>query len=252
MSEESGGEKVPVWIISFADMITLLLAFFVMLQTMATEKSTELFQVGQGSFNRALAGLGIPDMLYGKSPDSGRDYRKIKYPTEESETEYIPPNRVIDAEDEEIRNLFEDLRRAIETDASSSDEQIIDTRSTPIRFATGSAQLDEPARKYLDELVVDLRQNLGGRPIRIYVNGAVENPRGGKEHWLLSARRSATVEQYLRQTLAPELEQGIWEIFSFDADLGGWSRAADTSGSHPPITITLMAKKAPTLASAAP
>ena len=38
MSEEQG-EKVPLWIISFADMITLLLSFFVMLQTMCRRRT---------------------------------------------------------------------------------------------------------------------------------------------------------------------------------------------------------------------
>jgi chemotaxis protein MotB len=253
MSEESGGEKVPIWIISFADMITLLLSFFVMLQTMAKEKSPELFQVGQGSFNRALAGLGIPDLLYGKSPSTGRDYRKIKYPTEESEVQNIPPNRVLDAEDEEIRKLFDDLRKAVETDAFSSDEQLVDTRSTPICFGDGSAELDDAARRYLSELAVDLRQNLSGQAIRIHVYGALGGLAGGKEAWLLSARRSAAVEQYLRTALAPELEQGAWEVFSFDGELGGkLRRPSDASVGHLPITIAILARKAPALASAGP
>ena len=63
---EAGGEKVPIWIISFADMITLLLSFFVMLQTMASRRDDKLFSIAQDSFRRSMAGFGIPDLVFGK------------------------------------------------------------------------------------------------------------------------------------------------------------------------------------------
>ena len=36
------GEKVPIWIVSFADMITLLLSFFVMLTTFSSYSKEDL------------------------------------------------------------------------------------------------------------------------------------------------------------------------------------------------------------------
>ncbi len=67
--EEEGGESAPLWIISFADMISLLMAFFVMLTTFSgfgPKESAKLRKV----INAALA----PDYYGGwfKNPSHGR------------------------------------------------------------------------------------------------------------------------------------------------------------------------------------
>ena len=54
---EEAGEKSPLWIISFADMISLLMAFFVMLLTMAHEQSGTIAYEGEGIFEATIAGF---------------------------------------------------------------------------------------------------------------------------------------------------------------------------------------------------
>ncbi|MCY2931768.1 MAG: hypothetical protein NTV86_20215 [Planctomycetota bacterium] len=53
--------QAPLWVLSFADMITNLMAAFVMLQAFASATPTAAsFKAGQGSFKRAIKNFGLP------------------------------------------------------------------------------------------------------------------------------------------------------------------------------------------------
>lgn len=238
---EEHGEKVPLWIISFADMITLLLSFFVMLQTMAHSRDAMMFGIAQDSFRRAMAGLGLPDLLLGRQPITGFDYRKLKYPTEETTPEESQPNaRIIDGEDEDIRKSFAEMQKLMEGTSEKS-EKLMHTVSTPIRFTSAGDTLDREARDYLSGLASDLKQNLTGQTIRLYVIGMAQETGIDRESWFLAARRAAAVEQYLRLALESELTRGKWSIHSLGAGAGDkWCQRPQGDLPCPPITINVM------------
>ncbi len=241
MSEEGGGEKVPLWIISFADMITLLLSFFVMLQTMAHSRDAIVFGVAQDSFRRAIAGYGLPDLVLGKPAITHFDYRKLKYPTEDApDANHATPARIIDAEDEDIRLSFAQIKQALETASSAPREQLLRSIATPVRFAAGSSALDASARQHLRDLAADLRHSLAGDSVRIYVIGAAPDAPEGRERWVLAALRASAAEEHLRELLAGELVKGQWEITSLGAAPAARKRA--TAAPEPELTVTIMRK----------
>jgi len=200
MQEEENSDA-PAWIVSFTDMITLLLAFFVLLQVFAMERDPELFRKGQGAFRRSIAGLGIPDLLFGRPQFIEGPSQKKRHPTEEKDGK-INRARVIDSKDAQIRKAFDRIKRVIETRTSETRIDVTNVVSTPIRFAPGSASLDAPARKYLRELAGEFGRNLSPKRVTICIVASATDQPPGKRRWILSAERAQGVSEFMQGVLS--------------------------------------------------
>ena len=235
-SEQPAG--VPAWVVSFSDMVTLLLAFFILLQAFSKTRDPELFYIGQGSFNRAISGLGLPDVLFGKELRPRRQFRRLKYPTESTDqkrTKRTP----LDAEDERIRKIFEDIRRAVETRSTDLAEKPINVFATPIRFRPGGWRLDAQAEAFCRDFAENLLESLGGRRISLYVIGLAADQKRKKDQWLVSARRAGSVHRRLARLLGAEVLKGNWSVSSWGAGPGGqW---CTTFGLVPKHTFVVIA-----------
>jgi flagellar motor protein MotB len=218
---EPSGEKVPLWIISFADMITLLLSFFVMLQTMAHSKDSTLFGVSQDSFRRAISGFGMPDFLYGKQAVPNYDYRKLKYPTDEAAPDEPTTNeRIIDANDEQIRHIFGRLQNQMESSSTDVAEKTRSVSVTPIRFARGSTHIDEAGQKYLNSFAESLLANAGRGKIQVYVYGLAPEETNFQSAMKLSSLRARSIEMHLKKTFAARIKDGTMGTASWGAQPG--------------------------------
>ena len=211
--------KVPGWIVSFTDMVTLLLAFFVLLLTLAKDRDPELFFIGQGSFRRAIAGLGIPSLFPGKLPKIRQQYRRIVYCMDEDPNN-ITAERTIDDEQEQIAKLFHELRSQIETSTSDTQEKVISASATPIRFADSQAKLDKSAQAYLSSFAANLTESIGARAVRVEVIALAAREPTRARQWRLSAQRAAAVERYLTKALSAEINKHGWQVGSRGAGAG--------------------------------
>jgi flagellar motor protein MotB len=213
-------QKVPGWIVSFTDMITLLLAFFVLLQAFARTRDPELFYQGQGSFLRAIKGFGLPAWLTGSKYRPKRQYSRVTHPTKEADNR-IPHNQVLDAEDEDIRQIFHVLRRAIETQSSDLPKRPMETVVTPIRFEPGRAQLNAQASDWIARFASDLTEARTPKNTSIDVMGRAPDAPMPRRQWLISAVRAKAVADALRASLASTAAAGPWEIDSFGSGSTG-------------------------------
>jgi len=228
------GSKAPVWVITFSDMITLLLTFFVLLVSLGHIRDETLFDQGQRlstySFLQGIkVGFGIR-----KTPDFGNI--KIKYAI--STPDKLLQVRTIDAKEEELRRIFQKVNRSMTTMPS----QIVTKRTffsvTGIRFSPGEVTLEKEAKGFLTEFCLGLQQNLdskSGMGFRsagtLYVLGLAGEQVTEKQQWILSARRAQAVAEFLQATLCPQAEPhtqyGVfeplpkWRIYWWGAGSGG-------------------------------
>lgn len=200
---EEPKKDVPAWIVSFTDMVTLLLAFFVLLQSFAQEQHPELFYVGQGSFNTAIQGLGIPSWLYGIKTMNKRSFLIKRHPGEpEENNKQRKKHNVINAVEERIQRIFQELKKNIEENTSKNlNLKTIRVISTPIRFSSNSTKLNSSAQSYLDSLALILRDSLPPESTAVYIIGLAPNESASQKSWKLSALRANTIKKYLRNAL---------------------------------------------------
>lgn len=232
LGAQEKGPKVPAYIVTFSDMVTLLLTFFVMLLTLAEVQDPELFNKGRDSFWKSLRYCGL-GTLFGKKVTLGFGETKIKHLT--SNPDSSSEIRTIDARQEKIRRIFEKISRSM----TAMPSQIVAERTnfsvTNIRFSPGEAALDEPAKRFLTEFCLDLQQTSDFKTGTLYVLGLAGNEATEKQQWMLSARRAWTVGNFLQETLSgpPSPQSGVqtphdlfegppqWRVFWWGAGPGG-------------------------------
>ncbi|MHC4086794.1 MAG: flagellar motor protein MotB [Planctomycetota bacterium] len=212
---EEDGPNVPAYIVTFSDMTTLLLTFFVMLLSLANVQDPELFNVGRNSFVQSMRKFGL-GILYNRkrAPEFGQV--KIKYFIETPDKLFM--GRSIHAKEEEIRRVFKELSRSMKILPSQIVAQKTNFSITNIRFPPGQATLNEPAKQFLTEFCLDLQQDSGSRPIKLYVLGLAGDVPNEAQQWILSARRAQAAAEFLKDTLP---SASNWPVYSWGAGPGG-------------------------------
>ena len=207
--------KVPAYIVTFSDMVTLLLTFFVMLLSLATVQDPELFNIGRGSFVQSIRELGL-GMLYGTKPKPNFGNVKIKYFIHSPVS--LLEGRTVDAQEEKIRQIFKKLNHSMTTMPSQIVAKRTDFSVTDIRFPPGDSTLNEPAKNFLIKFSADLQQAPDSGDITLYVLGLASDETTDKDNWILSARRAQATADFLKEILPSGVNPSI---HSWGAGPGG-------------------------------
>ena len=212
--------KVPAYIVTFSDMTTLLLTFFVMLLTLAQEQDCGYAGMGryteaQASFTRAISSLGL-GAIYGKK--QGPDFGNVKPKYFVINPDKLFEGRTIDAKGEEIRRIFQKVSRSMKTMRSQIVAERTNFSVTNVRFPPGDATLNEPAKRFLTKFCSDLQQDADFKAVRLYVLGLAGDEATEKEQWILSARRAQAAADFLQDILP---SRANWPVYSWGAGPGG-------------------------------
>lgn len=217
--------KVPVYIVTFSDMVTLLLTFFVMLLSLANVQDPELFDKGRDSFWQSISqkGLGI---LFGSRGVPYLGYSKTKYQSANSDEDY--EGRSIDARDEQVRRTLRQVCEHMTVVPSQIAGRRTDFSVTEIHFGPGRWSLDASGRRFLVDFCRGIRRKDAGK---IYVLGLCRDKLDEKERWLVSARRAKAVADYIEDVFNSRADgegqyDGIvgmsgWPVYWWGAGDGG-------------------------------
>lgn len=213
--EQSNKPKVPAYIVTFSDMVTLLLTFFVMLLTLAQVQDPELFFLTRDAFVTRINtyGMGVMD---GKEMVADLGTSKLKYHVQDPDKE--PPGRTIDTEEERIRRLYERVSQTMTTMPSQIVGKSTNFTVTEIRFDHGRSDLNETAKDFLKKFARDLQVQTAGENVKLYVLGLANDIEGDENQWFLSARRAKSAADYLVGSLD---ESGDIPVYSWGAGHGG-------------------------------
>ena len=187
--------QVPLWIVTFSDMTTNLLTFFVLLLSMGHMRDDTLFDQGQALtyFESIRRGFRLK-----RTFDLGNT--KVKYHTTDQVD--LPEVRTIDAREEEIRRLFAKLCRSMKAMPSPIATPNTDFLTIDIRFGQGRSDLSEQAQTSLRRLASQVQETAGPEQGTIYVLGLAGDVASEQEQWLLSAQRARAAADLLERTLS--------------------------------------------------
>ena len=200
--EESGKPAVPESMTTFADMVTLMLTFFILLCTFAETQNTEYFASGVGSFRRAVQSLGLPGIMMSNTPVvPGEEQRPQNEPSRNPGSEEFWR----EVHERLIEENPEALRDALLQSLDSESDAVL---PSGVRFSNGEARLTPVGKQRLDLLI----QSTDGIELRVEVIGfGDEDQQSAADSLSLGIRRARVVASYWieRAGIPPE-----WVTFS--------------------------------------
>lgn len=183
MDAEDDDPGIPEWVVTFGDMMSLLLTFFIMLVSMSEIKKDEQFQAMLDSMRRQFGHeASMASLIPGQSTPTNAAMQSIASMGRAKRKDIVRGgNKVKSVTGED--NLVRTIRPGRDT-----------TVGGVVFFGEDNVELTDESRARLDEIAAQVR----GKPQKIEVRGHTSRkPTDGVDHWDLAYQRGRTVEKYL-------------------------------------------------------
>jgi chemotaxis protein MotB len=204
--DEPQKEGAPAWMVSFGDMMTLILTFFILMVSLSHEQQPGLMAKGVGSFIIAVRSFGLDGVMDEYEENAIFENVRVRF--------NLPPEADDDRRTDFIEATDLELVRAVAAEALRPHDEL--NQPTIATFEHGTAELSEAARVYLDIVASTLRPGksqtlvLEGHAVDGDPDAGAEAPRGDRR---LAFERARNVMDYLVEELgfpAERVEARAW------------------------------------------
>lgn len=186
-------ENQERWLLTYADLITLLLAFFIILFAMANTDVQKYFDL-QGSLSKAF-NVGV---LSGQVSSSLSPRSSVSPPEESDATSPAGADLL-----GQLQNLQQELPGDAIQFVNQRPEGLAISISGAVAFASGSAELTPQGAKILTKVI----EVIGPLPNDLRVEGHTDNlPTGSARYatnWDLSSARAISIVRFLENAKIP-------------------------------------------------
>lgn len=145
---EDEKKETPSYMVSFGDMMTLMLTFFILLCTFAKEKRAQFIADGIGSFRAAVNSLGLPGLLPTDREALTLEFRKNMYKFNKKYPSILDDWEEV--EEDQMDLSIEKLKASIQETMGEKSEVWL---STPVTFAMGETELREEHILFLRKIL---------------------------------------------------------------------------------------------------
>ena len=187
------------WLIPYSDLLTLLLALFVVLFAASNVDAAKFQNIAQGMYSAFNGGGAMPDIGDGLTPQ----LPNFPYPKEPDEQSPTPTGSGPGEPDPELQGLYDTLVDYVAANEdlsgnmglSLSDDGVLITLSSDVWFASGSAALTPKMHSFAEMLANLLVENQkDSRDLNVVITGHTDNDpiTGGafQSNWDLSLARA--------------------------------------------------------------
>jgi len=184
----SEGKKAgaPAWMVSFGDMMTLILTFFILLVSLSKERQHGLIAAGIGSFMVNARSMGLPGLLNESEKSEIFDNVRRRF--------NLPPESDPDRRTDHVDAAHLELIRAKAVSAIRPHDEI--TQPGIATFEPDSAEVTDAAKRYLDLMVGTLRPT-GTQVLLLEGHAYDAGPRFDHDDRWLAFERARSVRDYL-------------------------------------------------------
>jgi chemotaxis protein MotB len=212
---EEPKKGAPAYIVTFSDMITLLLTFFVLLLSMSDSQDKSMYRDGRSAFKRSIAGFGMPGIIFAQADGSQFEHPKVKYKVSKGKDE--SEDRSIDAEIEMKRRVLLELEDIMDISPSQIKATSKEFVATNIVFKKGKWKLNASAKQFIKKYSQQVQESFYTEPLSFYVIGLATSERSINQQWVVSAQRAQAVADQLRSTFVDK----DWPVYSWGSGSGG-------------------------------